>query len=174
MLSPGGDLAAGRAGLGGHASCMVPGCGEERIPSGGPLGVAGEEYRVTPVARLTSGAGILTCFPFAPGVSSSPPRPVPGRLVRPPGTAGTVTRPGKILTGGLGPADPGADTVAQETYSTSDPKDIAWVIATSTKICSAGGFSSALASPSRRPGVPSYSSPGFQVRGSSAGYRLGY
>lgn len=28
---------------GGPRLGMVPGCGEERIPSGGPLGVAGEE-----------------------------------------------------------------------------------------------------------------------------------
>jgi hypothetical protein len=117
---------------------------------------------------------MLTCFPFAPDVSSSSPRRSPLQLVRLAGAAGAATRPGKILTGGLGPADPGTDTVAQETYSTSDPKGIAWVIATSTKICSAGGFSSALASPSKRPGVPSYSSPDSRSGDPRLGIGKGY
>jgi len=123
------------------------------------------------VARLTSGAGILTCFPFAPNVSSSSLRLTPVGACGAPGTAGTATKPGKILTGGSGPADPGAYAVAQETYSTSDPKDIAWVIATSTKICSAGGFGAALASPYKlSPGYPPTQVPSDD-RESPTGYR---
>jgi len=49
-LSPGGHPFARQAGLRAGASCMVPGCGEERIPFEGPLGVTGEEYRVAPMA----------------------------------------------------------------------------------------------------------------------------
>jgi hypothetical protein len=125
------------------------------------------------VARLTSGAGIFTCVPFAPDVSSSSLRLTPVGACGAPGTAGTATKPGKILTGGSGPADPGAYAVAQETYSTSDPKDIAWVIATSTKICSAGGFWRALAARSKlSPGRPPTQVPGV-VWVSPARYRQG-
>jgi len=127
--------------------------------------VAGRhECRVVRVAPVTvaGGAGILTRFPFAPMYRHRPSRavaPLMALASRGRGPRGWPIKPVGILTGRSGPADPGACAVAQETYSTSDPKGIAWVIATSTKICSAGGLWPALAGTFQAlPRAPSYSS----------------
>jgi len=146
-LSPGGYLFAGRTGLRGR-TLIVPGCGEERFPFRGVLGVTREEYRVTPVA-VDMWRGNINPLPFRPRVcpQDPPAGPPPAKGAGPE----VAAKPVKILTGCSGPADPGAYAVAQETYSTSNPKGIAWVIATSTKICSAGGSRLALARLSKHP-----------------------
>lgn len=63
-----------------------------------------------------------------------------------------------VCTGSSGPANPGTNAVVQETYSTSDPKDIALIIATNTKICSAGRSGENASPPFTPTGAPSYSS----------------
>lgn len=69
-------------------------------------------------------------------------RPRPGGRTQTHAPKG-AQRAGRYLsgvgTGNSGPADPGTSAVAQEPYSTSDPKGIALVIATNTKICSEDG-----------------------------------